>query len=207
MSNEAGFTLVETVVALALTLVLAIAVYNTLDSSNRFWVQASDKVNARATGRAALELLAADIRAAGYGPIIRSFAAVPAGDTSRVRLLSDVDGDGVVGTASEANENVSWVFVGPTNGAYRLDRGVDLNGDWIFTGTGESIQTVAEDVVAIDINDDGTVEPFLAYDQAPPVTRRVHVCFGVRSQRRNALKRAYEVAEFDGEVILRNRLP
>ena len=58
-----------------------------------------------------------------------AFTPLPSGSATAVRLLADHDGDGVVGTAGELNENITYEFVGPdSEGLYQLRRGVDLNG-------------------------------------------------------------------------------
>jgi len=147
------------------------------------------------------------VRAAGYSPLGVSFDAVTAGTTTRLRMLADMDGDGTVGTATETGETVSWEFVGPDgDGKYELWRGVDIDGDWDFTDTDDSFELVAYEVVPIDTDGDGTDESFLSYDAAAPDTTRIRVVFGVQSQHRDALKRTFDVANYDTEIALRNRM-
>lgn len=189
-----------------LALMVLLAVYQVMDWGHRSFVGNTEDVNARSSGRAIIDLMAGDIRVAGYTPLGTSFAAVAAGTTTRIRLLSDRDGDGVVGTATESEENLTWWFAAVGGGDYELRRGVDLNGDLDFVDTGESVEVASANIVQVDANRDGTLDPFLTYDVAAPLTERVRIAFGVRNQTRTVAKRGYEIVTFQTDVALRNRV-
>jgi len=209
--------MIEVLVAAMLALIVAIATYDFLDSSNRSYVRESDLATAQNCGRAALELFTTDIRDAVWSPLGTPFWGVAAGDGTRVRLLADLDGDGNVTAAGEADENLTYLFQGPDGeGLYRLLRGVDLDGDGSFDGPGESASPIATQILPIDFDGDGIVEPFLAYDVEPPdpawaydpevpCTRRVTITFGVRSQHRDVTRKDRPVVSFQSDVVLRNR--
>ena len=204
---ESGLSLIEAIVASFLTLIVVMGVYQTMEWGQRSYVDNAEDVNARSNGRAVLELMAGDIRVAGYAPLGAAFNGIPAGSSTSIRILSDLNRNGVVGTAGETGENLTWVFIGPQpGGVWELQRGIDLNGDGLFTGAGESVETAATDVVQIDGDGDGTLDPFLSYDVAPPATKRVRISFGIRNQTRDPLKKRYDVGPFRSEVALRNRL-
>jgi hypothetical protein len=210
--------MVEVLAATSLALIVAVTAYNFVDSGNRSFVQESDLAAAQNTGRVALELFTDDLQAAGLSRLGAPFWAVPAGNQTRVRLVSDRDSDGLVGVAGESDENLTYEFAGPDPaGLWLLRRGVDLDGDGAFTGPGESVITVARNIVQVDHDRNGTLEPFLAYNVAPPATpspykprvpatSRVTVTFGVRSAGRDLLTRQYDVVAFQAAVTLRNRL-
>ena len=174
--------MVEVLVSMALTLVIALAVFQFVDSSRRMYVKQSDKADSQSVGRAALDLLSAELRGAGYDPLGMDFDALPEGTATSLRVLADLDGDGDVTSAGEANENLTWVFTGPNaDGLYTLSRGVDLNVDRDFTDTDESVDEVSPSIVQIDFDGDSTNEPFLSYNFPPPNTTQVRVTFGIRA--------------------------
>lgn len=214
---EAGITLIELTIAGALSLIVAIAVYDFFDASNRSFVREQDLANAQNTGRVALDIFAGEVRTAGYSPIGLPFYAVQYGDPERIRVAADLDGDGLIGTASEEDELVAYEFVGPDgDGIYTLQRGIDLDEDWDFTDSDEYVQLLAPNVVAIDFDEDGTVEPFLAYsspaptvslayDHAANVTSLVTITFGIRAQHIDRMKKEYPVVKFQTDLNIRNR--
>jgi hypothetical protein len=195
---------VEALVAMTLTLIILIGTYAFLESSQRDYVAVDSLAMAQATGRAAIDLFGMDAREAGYDPMGVSFDGVPQGDATSVRLMSDRDGDGTVGTASESDEDLTYVFKGPTGGLYELVRGVDLNGDGDFDDADESEDSISSYVVPIDSDEDGTDEAFLSYDATPPDTRRIRIAFGVRTDRRDMRRKEFPVVSFESEILLRN---
>lgn len=203
--GERGLTLIELLVALSVGLLVAMAAYDLLVGSSHAYKKQNDLVTAQTTGRAVLDLVGEDIRHAGLSPNGARFLAVPAGDANRIRVQNDANGNTIVAGTTDPTETVSYRFVGPAaDSSYSLERGIDLDGDWAFSGTGESVQTIATDLVAVDINRDGNNEPFFGYAWAPPATSRVTVTFGVRSQYRDTLKHVSEVLSFQDSIALRN---
>ncbi len=103
---------------------------------------------------------------------------------------------------------LTYLFVGPdADGLFLLRRGVDLDGNGVFTGTGESIETVLENVVAVDIDDDGTDEDFVAIDTCCAVNaNRITLNFGIQSEHRDPVAQTFDVVTFTSAVTLRNRL-
>jgi len=216
-AGETGFSMIELLVASSLALIVALALYDFFDSGYRSFVRETDLADAQNAGRVALDLFAADARAAGLSPIGAGFYAVPAGNASRVRFLSDRDGDALVGAIGETDESLSYVFSDPDgDGLYTLVRGADYNEDWDFNDVGESSSVVTDGVVRVDFDGDGTAEPFLSYFISPPAasqpfdwrnkgTANVVVTFGVRSRHRDAMKKQYAVFKFQSDIDLRNR--
>jgi type IV pilus assembly protein PilW len=73
-SREGGFTLVEILVALALTGIVAAAVYRGFGSQQKAVILQDQVVGMQHNLRAALHLMAKDIRMAGYDPNLQSAA-------------------------------------------------------------------------------------------------------------------------------------
>jgi len=219
LADQAGFTLIEVLIVATLSLIIAIAMYDFMDASNRSFTRETDIVSAQNEGRVALDIFAEDLRHSGFTPLGVGFHAVFDGDTNSLRLQSDIDGDGDVTSASEDDdEHLSYRFVDSDgDGLFELERGVDLNYDWDFDDTNESSDIVASNIVPIDVDGDGTDEPFLeyviapdastvAYDWEDAVTSRVTISFGVRAQHRDIKRRAYPVSRYHTRVTLRNRM-
>jgi hypothetical protein len=217
MSGEAGVTFLEVLLAATLALLVMIAAYDFFESTNQSYVRETDLADARNTGRVALDIVATDLREAGYSPLGVPFYAIAQGDAGRLRRLADLDGDATVGVPGETNENLSYVFreTGEA-GLFVLLRGTDLNGNWSFAEPGESHSTLARNVVQVDFDEDGTLEPFLVYDWEPPAagatyeygaraTSRVTITFGIRSANRDWGRREFTVVKFQSDIALRNR--
>ena len=199
-----GFTLVEMLLATVHTMILLLAAYAFIDSSKRQYAAVTNHVSAQATGRAVIEFFSAEARVAGYSPLGVVFDAIPQGTASSVRLLADLDGNGdLLGL----NEDVTYQFSDPDGDSlFTLIRGVDLNGDGDFLDDGESANDVAEEVVQIDVDGDSWGDPFLSYDVSPPNTRCLRLVFGIRTERRDMVRKQVVVVDFYNEVLLRNRL-
>lgn len=204
--RETGITLIEVLIALTIALTIALAAYEFLESTRHTYVTKNDLANAQSSGRAALDLLSTELRGAGYSPLGVDFDAISLISATQVRLWADHDGDGDVGTAGELNEKLEYVFSDPNgDGVFELRRGVDLNEDGDFEDSGESVDVILEQVLPVDIDGDGTLEPFIAFDEAAPHTRHVTVSFGVRTVRLDRLKKQRPVVSFTTDVILRNK--
>lgn len=68
MKKENGFTLVETIVALFIGSLMMLAIYQVVDSAQRSSTGIERKVTAQQDARAALELMAMEIRMASFNP-------------------------------------------------------------------------------------------------------------------------------------------
>ncbi len=204
-SDARGFTLVETMVAAAIGLVVAGACYQMLVAARRTFTRQSDVAEMQSAGRATLDFLAADLRSAGYHPFGPAIVAIPNGTATRVRRLSDLTGNG---TTTDSDDDVTYLFQDPDgDGRYDVLRGLDRNGDGDFADAGESAETILRNVVPIDLNGDAIPEPFLAYDRAPPDALQITIAFGVRTRRSSELGGRAVIVPFRGTAVVRNRVP
>jgi hypothetical protein len=205
LGDEAGITLLELLISVFLLLIMIIAVYSFLYSNKQEYVAETDLATAQNAGRSAIDIFTCEVMEAGYNPLGVPFVAVPETTAYKVRFLADLNGNGIVGTASELDENLTYEFVDADgDNIYELRRGIDLNGDGDYADTGESVTPVATYVVPIDLNGDGSPEPFLAYDAAAPDTHTIRIVFGVRTEHYDILRRRYPVVRFVNEIMLRN---
>jgi Tfp pilus assembly protein PilW len=184
-----------------------IGVYKFLDSNKRDYVAITDLATAQSEGRIALDIFSGEAMVAGYNPLGAPFNAVPQGTASSVRFLADLDKDGDVTSDTEVDENITYEFVDTDgDGLYTLRRGIDLDGDGYFISTGESVDTIATNIVQVDTDGDSVAESFLAYDAAPPDTTRIWIVFGIRTKHYNIVKKRYDVVRFQNHILLRNRI-
>jgi len=91
-----GFTLVELMVALALSGLVIAAVYKTLSSQQRVYTAQEQVVSTQQELRAGMEYVVRDLRMAGYNPhSIESTFGVSAADDDTITFATDYDGDGI----------------------------------------------------------------------------------------------------------------
>ena len=90
-----GFTLIELLVAMALGLVVLGAILKVFVSQNRTNAAQQEVAYAQQNVRAAMDLMARDIRGAGYNPAnADGFNGILAADETYIRIQSDLNRDG-----------------------------------------------------------------------------------------------------------------
>jgi len=109
--NQAGFTLVEVLVVVALVSLVFGTIYDVFSTLNRSYTSENVKATIQQTGRIALEFMAQDIRLAGLDPLGTSEAGVEAiaADRSSIRFTADLNYDG---DADDPFERISYSFMG-----------------------------------------------------------------------------------------------
>ena len=80
--------MLEMLVAMAIALTVLLVVYQFVDWSRRTFVRQSDQAEAHSLGRAAMNLMASEIRTAGYNPMGVRFLALPSGSATAVRVVA-----------------------------------------------------------------------------------------------------------------------
>ncbi len=106
--NEQGFTMVELVVALTISLVLmGIAVKIFLVQQKAYNVQ-EQLSEMQQNIRAAMDMIVRETKMAGYNPTEASFNGITY-DTSQLRILADLDGNGA---ATSTNEDITYSYDG-----------------------------------------------------------------------------------------------
>jgi prepilin-type N-terminal cleavage/methylation domain-containing protein len=95
-SNEAGFSLPEILVAMAVTGLVLAAVVAAFQFGSQAFLTASGQVDAQQNSRWALQRIMSDVRAAGYDPTGASFAAITNRASTSLTLQNDLNGNGVI---------------------------------------------------------------------------------------------------------------
>jgi len=113
-----GFTLIELLVAMALGLVVLGAVLKVFVSQNRTNAAQQEVAYAQQNVRSAMDLMAREIRSAGYDPEDNGFEGIKTATSNSIRILSNLSGDDEAGDPNEANEDVTYTV----NGSNQLTR-------------------------------------------------------------------------------------
>jgi len=148
--RTAGFTLLEVIVALGLTLVVVAAVtafqsYQLATLGNQ-----AEQIDIQSTTRSVVDLVAREVRKTGRNPQCNAaIGGLVEAKTQLMRLQTDLDGDGQI---SGVNEDVSYGWSDARNAMFRIDHGqtsssgvlidgVDLEGSAFhyFDGNGNEL--------------------------------------------------------------------
>ncbi len=159
--TDQGFTLVELLVAMSMGLVVLGAVLNMFTRQNRTNAAQQEVAYAQQNVRAALDLIARDIRGAGYNPTdASSFSGVLAADQDYIRIQSDLneDGDTTDPEASDPDLGGARTSPDPTDPqedlTYKLDSLTLLRGQRIADPTTFTVaapgQWTAQDVTMVE---------------------------------------------------------
>jgi prepilin-type N-terminal cleavage/methylation domain-containing protein len=123
-NTKKGFTIIEVMIAMALSSAVLAAVYQTFHSQQRSYTMQSEAATMEQNLRGSLYLLTRELRSAGYNPtqattdnfrFVTSFASPNnlfvvnyTTDHSIVAFTSDTDGNGAI--ASNSNEQMAYRF-------------------------------------------------------------------------------------------------
>jgi prepilin-type N-terminal cleavage/methylation domain-containing protein len=159
MNNSRGFTLIEILVAVAISLIMLFAIGAAIESASRSSGGIERKVTAQQDVRAALELMAMEIRMASYNPTFANdnalwlnpaacantgtplWRGIQVAAANAITVEMDIsngaaggDGNGlIIGTPAENNEIISYNYV--SAGADRLiTRNTNCGGAQPFLG-------------------------------------------------------------------------
>jgi prepilin-type N-terminal cleavage/methylation domain-containing protein len=110
-NNFRGFTLVEMVMALAISTIVLAAVYSVFNIANKNFTTQNAAANVQQNLRSAIRLMARDIRHAGLDPSGSDNFGITYASPSKIRFT--MDRDTFNGTVDEANwEEITYDFQG-----------------------------------------------------------------------------------------------
>lgn len=139
-SNERGFTLVELVIGLAISLILmgvAVSMLNVQRKSYSFQEQVTEM---QQNIRAATDMMVREIRMAGYDPSGAGFTGIGTHTTELVQILADIDGDG---TTTSLYEDITYRYYDASAGTRSCQ---------IWRDTGTEFQSLAENIDALNFS-------------------------------------------------------
>ncbi len=118
-STQSGFSLLELIIGMGLTLVITMIASTLLASSFALRIRETQRSSAIADSQRALNTMSREIANAGYGLNTNGIVAGDSGLT-QIRVRSDLDLSGTTGTAGE---DLKYVFANDANGSFivRMD--------------------------------------------------------------------------------------
>jgi type IV pilus assembly protein PilW len=160
-TNEAGFTLVELMIALVVSGLVMAAVVSMYVAQSRSYSEQDDIANIQQDLRGALVILPAEIRLAGSDPLESNIPKIKAATSTNLWFTMDVRGSAVNpnapdGDVDDANEDIAYQFLGgvDTNGNGIVDNG---GADWSGVASLERASSgvsapLADNIEAIEFN-------------------------------------------------------
>ena len=137
-NSERGFSLIELLIALAVTSILLVGIFNIFLSQHKAYTSQDQIVEMQENVRAAMDIMSRDIRMAGFDPteaggmgITNIDEAIPA-----LSFTADVNENGVIG-AAEADEDITYRYVA---NALEIQR---------RSTTGEQFQTLVDNIQSL----------------------------------------------------------
>src|SRR5437870_3414376 len=101
-----GFTLVELLIAMAMSGIVLGAAVNTFITQRRSYALQEQITEMTQVTRAAMELMTQEIRMAGYNPARASFDGITY-DPTQLQIRADLNGDG---DTADANETIVYSY-------------------------------------------------------------------------------------------------
>ena len=114
-NNERGFTLIELVIGLAISLILmgvAVSIFNVQRKSYSLQEQVTEM---QQNVRAAMDMMVREIRMAGYDPTESGFVGIGTNTTTLLQILADIDGNG---TSTGTNEDITYRYYNVSDATY-----------------------------------------------------------------------------------------
>lgn len=95
--TTAGFTLIEVLIALAISSILIAAMAGVFERSGRLYTTQNATAALQQEVRAALDMIASEVRMAAYDPNKSGDFSIKKAGATEFRFLADLDGDGKLG--------------------------------------------------------------------------------------------------------------
>lgn len=142
--KEGGFTLVELMIALAMSGIIVAAVYAAYNVQQKSYYTQGQVVEMQQNIRAAMELMMGDIRMAAYDPGGDANANIPLATPARLQVKMDLNDDG---DTADANEDLIFQISDDDSGGTGTFDGISDSGSGRLTRNG---QYIAENIHAIE---------------------------------------------------------
>lgn len=113
--SKTGFSLVELILAMGISLIILIAIYSVFTITSKNFTTQNATASAQQSLRTAIGLMARDIRAAGLDPVDSDNFGIEQATSTKIRVTADsIDGTGEFnGTVDETNfERITYEFQG-----------------------------------------------------------------------------------------------
>jgi type IV pilus assembly protein PilW len=155
--NSKGFTLIEILVALAITSVVLTAIYAAYQSQQKAYIIQQDIAMMQQNLRAAMYLMTQEIRMAGYDPTGTAGAGITATGSGTFSFTKDLDGDGDV---TGSSENITYSLytsdgiqkLGRKNPTVNMPVALYIDDlDFVFLDANNAVAGVTSDIRSVQI--------------------------------------------------------
>jgi len=143
--QDAGFTLVEMMIALMMSAIIMLAVYKSAKTQQDTYIAQDQVVAMQQNLRAVTLLMTREIRMAGYDPTGNANAAITTATPSQFGFTQDLTGNG---DTIEANESITFGFSNANDSD--ADGIADAGFAPLGRDTGGGFQPIAENIHAVE---------------------------------------------------------
>ncbi|MDP6395421.1 MAG: prepilin-type N-terminal cleavage/methylation domain-containing protein [Desulfobacterales bacterium] len=102
-----GFTLVELLVAMAVTLIVVAALVSVFTVQNKYFTRQSEIVEIQEDVRSGLQMMISELTMAGYDPTKTSGAGMISADTNIIQFSQDLEGNGDI---LDPHEDIEYTY-------------------------------------------------------------------------------------------------
>ena len=114
-NNEQGFTLIEVVIGLAISLILMGVAVSIFNVQRKSYIMQEQVTEMQQNVRAAMDMMVREIRMAGYDPTESGFVGIGTNTTTLLQILADLDGNG---TSTGTNEDITYCYYNANDATY-----------------------------------------------------------------------------------------
>ena len=155
IKSKKGFTLVELLVAMAVTGIVMVGVYSAYYTQQKSYVTQEQVAGMQQNIRAAMSSMERDIRLAGYDPTGSSGVSISGASSSSFQFTYDYDGDGLIGSGESINYQLYTTGEGiqalrRTPGGSALAEHIDAL-DFVYLDKDGNPTTTTSDIRAVQV--------------------------------------------------------
>ena len=142
-NNSNGITLIELVIAMFIAGIVSIAIFTAFKSQQKSYLIQDQVAEMQQNVRASMDIMARDIRMAGYDPKPFGWPTILSANSSRINITMDINEDG----NCSSNENITYGFSNANDAD--ADGIADAGAADLGRNTGGGFQPLAENIQAI----------------------------------------------------------
>ncbi len=158
MKNAKGFTLIELMIAMTISLIVLAGYYASFKSQHNSFDDQEQINILQQNLRSAMTIMSGDIRMAGYDPLQSGIPTFMIASSNQIKFTMDINGNGVV---TDPNEDITFRFLNnsdttnPPNGngiadvGYFGETAIDSGAAEFGRDTGGGVESVAEGITAV----------------------------------------------------------
>lgn len=109
-SGNSGFTLLEVIVALTITLIVMSGIISLLNSLNRTYTGQNVAAAVQQVTRAGIDIMTRNIRMAGLNPLNLEPIGIVEASGDKIRFKLDLDGSGAIEAGADIREDIAFLL-------------------------------------------------------------------------------------------------